>query len=113
MGKDRKYQDRLEVVLRQLKEDLTIVHVSIEELQDKDYRRALHWSVSSIWRKADRHLNAILKRLDLTLERLQNATRGRPPEPKHLRFQKTKSGQIYGESLFGWLRRTWKTQWLY
>ena len=73
MGKDRKYQDRLEVVLRQLEEDLTIVHVSIEELQDKDYRRALRWSGSVIWRKADRHLSATLKRQELTLERFQHA----------------------------------------
>jgi len=73
MGEDRKYRDRLEVVLRQLKEGLTIVHVSIEELEDKDYRRALRWSGSAIWRKADRHLSATLNRLELTLERLQHA----------------------------------------
>ena len=73
MGKDRTYRDRLEVVLRQLKEDLTIVHVSIEKLQEQEYRHALRWSGSAIWRKADRHLSAILKRQELTLERLQNA----------------------------------------
>jgi len=40
-------------------------------------------------------------------------THGRPPEPKHLRYQETGHGQIYGKSLFGWLRRTWRAQWLY
>jgi len=73
MGQDRRYRDRLKTVLRQLKEDLIIVHDCIEELQDRDYRRALHWSGSAIWRKANNHLSATLKRQELTLERLRHA----------------------------------------
>ena len=73
MGEDRKYRDRLEVVLTQLSQDLANIRAGIEDLYNEDYRRALRWSGSAIWRKADRHLSATLNRLELTLERLQHA----------------------------------------
>lgn len=72
MGKDREYRDRLEAVLAQLNE-LTTVRAIIEDLQNADYRRALRWSGERVYRREDRHLRAILKRQEGTLERIKHA----------------------------------------
>jgi len=72
MGRHSKYRDRLEAVLMQLKEDLTTVRAGREELQNEHYRRALRWSGSRVWRRADSHLRATLERQEWTFERIQH-----------------------------------------
>jgi len=56
----------------QLKEDLTTVRAGREELQNEHYRRALRWSGSRVWRRADSHLRATLERQEWTFERIQH-----------------------------------------
>ena len=72
MGNDKEYRRRLDAVLTQLKEDLSIVRAGKDRPQHEDYRRALHWSDDRVLRKTGRHLRATLKRQEWTLGRIEH-----------------------------------------